>query len=231
MFDWAKKLIKKKLGYILGVYIPTLNGLIKVPQNTISEIKAKIFLGTYEYAEMKLISKYLPKNNSVIELGGSLGVITRKIQKRISKENIIVTVEANKNMLSYLSFNTLKSNKYPIVFIENAAVCNADKVYFNVSDCDNLNNKIDGNGKFSVNGTNISKILLKYPLYKYSLIIDIEGEEHNLFDYDADAFDNINDLFIELHGDVERINKTLGIINNLGFREIENIHNSYYFSK
>ena len=116
MFDCAKKLIKKKLGYILGVNIPTLNGIIKVPQNTISEIKAKIFLGTYEYAEMKLISKYLPENNSVIELGGSLGIITRKIQKIISRKNIIVTVEANKNMLSYMSFNILKSNKYNFDF-------------------------------------------------------------------------------------------------------------------
>ena len=226
-----KKRIKTIIGCLLPSRILTKNGIIHVPINVIAEIKSKILIGTYEYAEIKLLKKYIKKTNSVIELGGSIGVVTKQIQKKINKENIIITVEANPKMLTYIDRNTSKSDKYARLYIENAAVCNAEEVYFDISDLDTRNNKINVEGKLLIKGTNVTKILHKYSLNNCTLVVDVEGEEHNLFMYDAAAFEKINDLFIELHGEAEQINATLKNIESLGFIKIEQIHQTYYFTK
>jgi FkbM family methyltransferase len=226
-----KKIIKTVIGTILPSKILTINGIVHVPDNTIPEIKSKIFLGTYEYAEIKLLKKYIRKNNSVIELGGSIGVVTKHIQNNIDKENIIIAVEANPKLLEFIQKNTSDSSEYAKVFIENAAICNAETVHFDASDLDTRNNKINKKGELLINGTSVTKILEKYSLQSCSIIIDIEGEEHNLFQYDASAFKNINDIFIEVHGEIDKINKTLQRIEFLGFKKIEQIHQTYYFTK
>jgi FkbM family methyltransferase len=208
-----KKIIKTVIGTILPSKILTINGIVHVPDNTIPEIKSKIFLGTYEYAEIKLLKKYIPKNNSVIELGGSIGVVTKHIQNNIDKENIIISVEANPKLLVFIQKNTSDLTDYAKVFIENAAICNSDKVFFDVSDSDTRNNKINNDGGILVNGINITKILEKYSIKDCSLVVDIEGEEHDLVEYDKNGLRYVKNLIIEMHGEIETINNTLNKLN------------------
>jgi FkbM family methyltransferase len=226
-----KKIIKTVIGTILPSKILTINGIVHVPDNTIPEIKSKIFLGTYEYAEIKLLKKYIPKNNSVIELGGSIGVVTKHIQNNIDKENIIISVEANPKLLVFIQKNTSDSSEYAKVFIENAAICNSDKVFFDVSDSDTRNNKINNDGGILVNGINITKILEKYSIKDCSLVVDIEGEEHDLVEYDKNGLRYVKNLIIEMHGEIETINNTLNKLELLGFKKIDRIHQTYYYRR
>src|SRR6185437_3344965 len=64
-------------------------------QYSMPAIHASIFWGFYESAEIRLINKFLNPDLPVIELGGSLGIISSFILNKLNSNTSLTVVEPN----------------------------------------------------------------------------------------------------------------------------------------
>jgi hypothetical protein len=67
---------------------------------------AAILFGFYESAERRFVRCFLPHDVDVVELGGSLGIVTQTIRRRVGKERRVVTVEADSELARRLAAAT-----------------------------------------------------------------------------------------------------------------------------
>ena len=72
-------------------------------------IKASLFWGLYESAEIRLVQRYLRPDLDVVELGSSLGVVACHIRRILSPDRRLVCVEADSSLLPILT-STLQRN-------------------------------------------------------------------------------------------------------------------------
>src|SRR5580658_6946429 len=66
---------------------------------------AAIFWGFYEAAEIRLIHKYFDGNTDIVELGGSLGVVSAHIMSKLRPGKKLIAVEANPYLTKNLRLN------------------------------------------------------------------------------------------------------------------------------
>ena len=166
------------------------------------EIKASIFWGFYERAEIRFIQQYLRNDLDVIELGSSLGVTSSHICKKLSVSRQIICVEANPFLIEILARNVARhsSGRNSII---HAAVAERDgmgKLKFFIGH-DNTRSNL---GSLTDNGVDVPRISLsqitsRYQLKDYSLVSDIEGAEVNFIMDDIGALDRCQQIVIELH--------------------------------
>ena len=95
---------------------------ISIPDDTAFNLKYSIIRNRYEKSEQKLINKYLIPDTNVIELGGSLGLISKLINNTLNPESIFVTIEANPNIISYCKKNVYLKSRSHTTFVENFAI-------------------------------------------------------------------------------------------------------------
>jgi FkbM family methyltransferase len=204
-------------------------------------VRAMIFWGFYESAEMRLIKKYIFKNIPVIELGASLGIVSSHINQYINIETSYTVVEANPYLIDFIKQNILRHNDNKVNFnIINSAIAynTLGKIEMAISSNNTESTLIKNNQKNISNSTVINAISLSsIVLEPYTLICDIEGAEIDIFKYDKIGLDKCKNLFIELHNthfnkkkysvsDLQNI-----IVNDLGFNLIERDGNVFYFTK
>ena len=224
---------KKVYNFIGGFFrtsIPSPFGWILVPETTSKRNKSDIFFGLYELPERMLIKKYLSPDLPVIELGSSLGIVTRCIQKIINPQLKIIAVEANSRAYDALMKNTNISGRCPVV-IEKSVIGPGITCEFYISS-DNLESSINGCGeKIILQSTNISCLLKKHNIEKCSLVMDIEGSEHEIISLDEEAFESVDIMIAELHGSKELVQDFILKMKNLGFLMVDSKHSSYVFKK
>src|SRR4051794_25130001 len=67
--------------------------------------KAALFWGFYESAERRFVTRYLRRDLDVVELGGSIGVVSSLIASRLEGHARLISVEANPGLIDVLSSN------------------------------------------------------------------------------------------------------------------------------
>jgi len=196
-------------------------------------VKNLIFWGMYESAELRLIDRHLPNDVSVIELGGSLGIVTSHIANRIVGS--LVTVEADPRLISMLA-----ANAGPTVTVVNAAISyDSTHSYVGIDFGESsLSGRISSNGRpdASVPRITLSGLISKHRIGAFALVSDIEGGEIGIFRRDAAALTNCHLIIIELHeatfaGCNFTINDTATSIVDLGYRLIDQHHNVFVFRR
>lgn len=162
-------------------------------------IHASIFWGFYESAEIRLINKFLKPDLPVIELGGSLGIVSSFILRKLNVKSSLTVVEANAFLLPTIEKNIKRHNhkNIPTTLIQKAIAYSNAFVYMGITD-DNTTSRICGSDQF---GTLVEAIELNSitPEKPYALVCDIEGAEAALLQEDKAALKNCFQLFIELH--------------------------------
>lgn len=163
------------------------------------QTKASLFYGLYEKAEASFVREYLSGKYPAIELGGSLGIISCVIGKKLDGKKFIV-VEANKLLLSIIKEN-LRLNDIQNVEVEWGAIGDLVKLYFHAG-----NNNTTGTisdkytmGSELVSGITIEYLLKKYGLSDFSLISDIEGSENFFLFKEIISLNTCREIIIELH--------------------------------
>lgn len=158
----------------------------------------------YELPERMLVRKVLKKGDQVLEMGGSIGVLTRIMADIVGSNGRILSIEAS----SFLANNT-KSKiplQYPHVTIVNAyGFPIFDKVDLNIHFDDSLGSlggivHFTGSDQFNEmsNCFFISDCKL-YGIKPTIIVIDIEGSEKILLDYDPKIPSQVMHIIIELH--------------------------------
>jgi len=165
-----------------------------------------IFWGFYESAELRLIKHYLPATLDVVELGGSLGVVSAHIGRRLEPGRQLISVEANPALMHVLRANLTGNAPHVRASTHNFAVCSGPdrpefvEVGFGDS---NLAAWIahpgDGGGSCWVPSVTLSDLLAWHEIGSYALVSDIEGAEAGLFLSEQDALANCKLLIAELH--------------------------------
>ena len=142
---------------------------VTMPQSAGLAAMNALLRGKYESEEAALIAKHLPADLPVIELGGSLGVVSRLIRSRLAPGTRHLVVEANPDLIEACSRNALDIGSGAGRVVAVPAVTLKD-----------LHQRIGSPSAFS-------------------LVADIEGAEFALFEKDAETLAKAALAIVELH--------------------------------
>ena len=160
---------------------------------------AQIFWGIYESAEINFSKKYIPSNSIIIELGGSIGVLSSFLIKYKNPDYITI-VEPNPTLIPLIEHNINFTNSTVI----NAAISNNtdENIFFNFGS-DNTTGFISDVSKsnsIAIRSINFDQLIIDTIKNKsFILISDIEGAEFFIFNDLNTQFQNIALIIIELH--------------------------------
>jgi len=206
----------------------------------LDSVKASIFWGIYESAEVRFVREYLRSDLDVIELGASIGVVTTHILRKIRNGNKCIALEANPNLMETLKSNIEINNNANNYHIINKAISyNGEDEIKLFLGRENVHSSINkSNGEFvKVKSANLADILDEYKINSYALVCDIEGTEIEILLHDHEILLKCEQLIIELHdtyyqGSKYNVESMVKLITeNVGFTNISNYGTVYYFKK
>jgi len=198
------------------------DGCIYVIPKKITQLtfRACFFNNTYEIDERKLVQKFIQPEDSVLELGACLGIVSCITNKRLRDQTRHLVVEANPRCIPTLRQNR-DLNQCAFV-IENCAVSNASQVTFFL------------HPDFIVGGTTQKASALPVQVAGRSLqqlydqhgpfsvlIMDIEGSELEILESSKDTLRHFRLVILEMHDwiiSAEGVSRCREILGQLGFK-------------
>lgn len=193
--------------------------------------KRLLMRGQYEEAERQLIERYLDPSLPVVEFGGSLGVVSAYVGSRINADTPHTIVEANGTIAQTCQRNANASRHDVQSEVITAALAyGTDSVSFDVSENFHISKLASepGSGNL-VPATSLEKVVSQTaPEGDYSLIIDVEGAEFDLFLQEPHMFKRCALAIVEYHphefaasGRSEK--EFWSLVDKAGMERIENI--------
>lgn len=162
-------------------------------------VKAGLLLGSYESAEVRFVKRYLPEDADVLELGGSIGVVTCLIRRKIKPDRKVVTVEADPVLAKILRNNMRLNDCSDVEVVEAAIDYGGSEVSFAVGESAEQG-RVGGRGRMiTVPTTNLSSLTAAYGFADFCIVSDIEGAEWNVLEYEKDVLENARLIIIETH--------------------------------
>ena len=202
-----------------------------------NQVKASIFWGFYEGAEMRFVRKYLPKNLDVVELGGSIGVISSLIGKTMGPGKRLHVVEADDKLIPSIRINVSLNNPDVDFGVIHGAISYTHSGAETTTRFYSSEHNTGGNKYGSHNGAkeqfaidvpvlSLSEVLIRQGVDRFSLVSDIEGAEAEILNHDSGSLAKCDFMVIELHdteseGHCIRIQEMLSSLKKLGFRELD----------
>lgn len=205
-------------------------GPVRLPPGCSASLTSGILFGIYEYSERFLIRKHLPSNVDVVELGASIGIVSRDILQRLDASQRLIAVEALPALAELARHNI--SAVHPgrdWLLIEAAIAYGADRVSFG-SSAEHISGRIANDpsqtgGPFTVvKAHSLSWLLDHFNVGEFSLVMDIEGAEYALVAKDAGSLKRCRCLIAELHGTAEQKEMFHATLVKAGLRLIETKH-------
>ena len=169
-----------------------------------NDIKAALFVRGYESSEYRFVRKYVPRHYDVIELGGSLGVVSCTIRRHLERDRKLVIVEADPRLARLLKRN-LELNACDFnVTVENKAISysGATEVAFSLGES-SVSGRIaefgPGLDQVSVPAISLSRLVQEQGFNDFCLVSDIEGVEWHIVRHDLAALAKAKVIVMELH--------------------------------
>ena len=182
---------------------------VSVPREAGLSAMNALLRGKYEREEAELISRHLPPDLPVVELGGSLGVVSRLIRSRLSAGTQHLIVEANADLVPICRANAGEGQGASRV-VHAALYHDGPVARFRVG-ADVHASALDASG--GAGGVREVPAVTLAALLKelgepeaFVLVSDIEGAEYALFDREADALRRAQLAIIEIHPKVFEAN-------------------------
>jgi len=195
-----------------------------IPRKNINRVGRGYFaLGLYEKDERAYIGKVLDGKETILELGGCIGVISCITNKKLANPGQHVVVEANPEMIPYLDENK-KNNRCSFEII-NAVISKTEFVDFFLSDsfvASGIYQQDVNRRKVSVKGVTPRELENKYNLKFNTIVMDIEGGEYDLILENKTFLNDIDKIFMEEHR---------FILGDVKFKEYEDVLRSLGFEK
>lgn len=163
-------------------------------QTTIS-LRGKFAVDTYELPERILVKRYLPRDATVLELGGCIGVLSCVINSRLDRPDTHVVVEANPNLVPILEHNR-DSNRAKFC-IENCVVSRDASAKIAIAR--NMDSSTVGHEGVAVPTMALEELEAKHGLTFDAIVMDIEGGEASFIAENADKLRRVRFLMVEFH--------------------------------
>lgn len=195
--------VGRALGTLFSDRIPAHGMRIDTRTGITDSVKARLFWGIYESAEIRFTRQFLGSDLDVVELGSSLGVVSCHIARKINGRRL-VCVEANpalaESIKTNLRVNVPSANCEVLTAAIDCAPSSTGMAQLQVG----ATNLVSSLGPSSsptvrVEAITLSEVLSRYGVCEYALVCDIEGAEHALFLYDREALKGCKCIIAELH--------------------------------
>lgn len=157
----------------------------------------------YEKEELHFVNEHIKEGDFVLELGASIGIVTRLLSKKVGKSGKVIAVEASKKV-----FNEENSK---IRNLENVTYINAlgfpcknleHSRYSNLvfeDSTSNLGGKLNYESTQKYENSIIDLDILEEGYSRYCLVVDIEGAEREILEEKASIDERIDLVIMELH--------------------------------
>jgi FkbM family methyltransferase len=174
-----------------------------IPDHIPFTFKRQVMRGNYEEAERSLVDAYLDPSLPVIELGGSLGILSAYIATKLAPSTPYWVVEANPDVVGICTENARSRPRSVPVQIHNYAIAyGAETVSFAKSENVHISRlgSADLPGNIEIAARTLQQIVSAMKADGgFSLVMDIEGGEFDVFENDAAAFKACHLAIVETH--------------------------------
>lgn len=195
---------------ILGNHIVNVNNvLINLDAEVFSPaMKKRLRAKSYEHAERKLINTHIHSNHTTVDLGAGVGYTACLIDRETDYSTPVVAVEANKSIIPVIK-RTKNLNESNFNILYSAYDSSDDSVEFQVAEdfwASSQHNREDREqNKITVPSVSLDDVIKEYSLEKpIQLVVDIEGDEHDLFVNEHNLLQNkISLVIFEYHSFTE----------------------------
>lgn len=224
-----------------------IDGVVIKVRNSPYSFGTKMILkkGTYEAAEREILRDVLYPGAQVIEMGGSIGILSAVVSKGIGKKGRLISVEASKRLTAY-SKTWLEELGNVVVETGFALPVLEAPKQLSVRSFDESAGSLGGIVKFDVDKENSSfkkndifdlkSIIDKHNVKPELLIVDIEGSETILMTIPPQIPSSVQMILIELHPGLyerheEDETKIIDAICREGFEVRRKKQSSYLFKR
>jgi len=220
-------------GWIFRKHVYDGYGWIELPKSIDHQTASSILFRVYERPERILIDQWISPNTDCIELGASIGVISRVICARLRSQHRLIQVEASPELSALSSTNVKKMPFSDKVISVNAAVNygGSDLAEFGAHNHSLSGRVAPSDAAISVPTTNLKIIRDKYRIRNYSLVMDIEGMEYDVIENDREALQGCLVMIAELHQGSAKQRQFSEKAEALGLHEVFRSHNVFVFKR
>jgi FkbM family methyltransferase len=184
---WYKRRFQKE-NWLVGRYVElsgnkvTIRGQRFFVDNPLIETRRKswMYFGIYELSELDFVERYIDRADAVIEVGGSIGVVSCAVNRKLADPTQHIVVEANPGLIETLKKNReLNQCQFRI---ECAAVAyGTENVQFQQAENFLGGSVARKDGKsIVVKTTTLKRLVAEMGSSPVSLVCDIEGAELEL---------------------------------------------------
>jgi FkbM family methyltransferase len=187
-------------------------------------IRTDILRNDYEKEERAAIQRYLDRRLPVIELGGSMGIVSCITNKRLKDPKRHVVVEADPDNIPKLVANR-DLNGCHFEVLQMALAYESEEVLF-MKGPNSLSGGIYGHGygQHKVKTVSLKKLALDRGMGRFTLICDIEGSEVDMVEHEREFIAAAIDTFmVEVHPGITGVARTeamLATLRQIGFRTV-----------
>ncbi|MGB3244322.1 MAG: FkbM family methyltransferase [Sulfitobacter sp.] len=158
----------------------------------------------YEAEEAEYIQRTLTPGTNVLELGGSIGVVSRVIRARIGPDARHIVVEANPDLAPVCRNNAARGTAPGVTEVVQGAVAytDAETVAFSRGITHHSGHlaRAEDVDTFDAPALTLKDLSAKLPDGPWALVCDIEGGEYDMFMKEpAASFSGITHGIIEIH--------------------------------
>lgn len=212
---------------------------VEVPNSISVDLKNALLKEKYESEERGFIEDYLPEGIDVIELGGSIGVVSAFTRSRMVPHARQVVVEAIPKLAKICSKNIAKQDKQNRSTVIQAAIsyCGNDSIRFSQGDNPHVG-RIAGHDEaaLDVPVIQLEKICEDHSVKQFVLICDIEGAEIELFSKSEIWKTACPLIVLETHPGfydrgVSQQQELVKLIEDAGFNQLGETRGVYAFSR
>lgn len=210
--------IRRPLGMLIGNFqarmLAPVQGLIfdlfvrrfradgcefEIPKHLTSQTYRACFLGnSYEAEERKLIRKFVRPEDSVLEIGACLGIVSCVTNKLLRDQGKHVVVEGNPLCIPVIQKNR-EINRCGFR-VENFALSNQSEVTFFLHPVFIVGGTTqrESNRPVRVSGRSLTELNSQYGPFS-AVVMDVEGSELEGFEAAEELLKNIRLVIVELH--------------------------------
>lgn len=165
--------------------------------------KASLFWGLYESAEVRLITSLLRPDLDVIEVGGSIGVVSNHIRAKLSPKATLTVVEADAQLAEIARANLAINHPGARFDVMHRAISYDGPTARFQRRGANISGSLadaDAADVVEVPAATLGDIVEESGVDRFTLVADIEGAEAAVIHHDADLLAaQCDQIIIELH--------------------------------
>lgn len=167
-------------------------------------VKRILLSGDYEVSERSLLKMFLNEGDKVLEMGGSIGVLTAVIAKTIGTRGAVISIEASDRLSRQSQFWLKEFGNVTCLSGVGFPVLKVPVKYSLMSFLDDGNSlggmlNFDSNLSTKNNCYDIGRIEKEFNFEANVLVIDIEGSEIALMENGVVIPSYVEKILIELH--------------------------------